>query len=51
MKAGDGRRLGYAQYGRPDGEPLFYFHGHPGSRQEARRSAGQRRHADRVGAG
>jgi pimeloyl-ACP methyl ester carboxylesterase len=33
---GDGRRLGYAQYGRPDGEPLFYFHGHPGSRLEAR---------------
>jgi pimeloyl-ACP methyl ester carboxylesterase len=33
---GDGRKLGYAQYGRPDGEPLFYFHGHPGSRLEAR---------------
>jgi pimeloyl-ACP methyl ester carboxylesterase len=33
---GDGRRLGYALYGRPDGEPLFYFHGHPGSRLEAR---------------
>jgi hypothetical protein len=33
---GDGRRLGYAQYGQPDGEPLFYFHGHPGSRLEAR---------------
>jgi pimeloyl-ACP methyl ester carboxylesterase len=32
----DGRRLGYAQYGQPDGEPLFYFHGHPGSRLEAR---------------
>jgi pimeloyl-ACP methyl ester carboxylesterase len=33
---GDGRALGYAQYGRPDGEPFFYFHGHPGSRLEAR---------------
>jgi pimeloyl-ACP methyl ester carboxylesterase len=33
---GDGRRLGYALYGRPGGEPLFYFHGHPGSRLEAR---------------
>jgi pimeloyl-ACP methyl ester carboxylesterase len=33
---GDGRRLGYAQYGRPDGEPVFYFHGHPGSRLEGR---------------
>jgi pimeloyl-ACP methyl ester carboxylesterase len=33
---GDGRRLGYARYGRADGEPFFYFHGHPGSRLEAR---------------
>lgn len=33
---GDGRRLGYAQYGAADGEPVFYFHGHPGSRLEAR---------------
>jgi pimeloyl-ACP methyl ester carboxylesterase len=32
----DGRRLGYAEYGRPDGEPFFYFHGHPGARLEAR---------------
>jgi pimeloyl-ACP methyl ester carboxylesterase len=32
----DGRRLGYAQYGQPDGEPIVYFHGHPGSRLEAR---------------
>lgn len=32
----DQRRLGYAQYGLPDGEPLFFFHGHPGSRLEAR---------------
>jgi len=32
----DGRRLGYARYGRPDGEPILYFHGHPGSRLEAR---------------
>jgi pimeloyl-ACP methyl ester carboxylesterase len=31
-----GRRLGYAQYGQPDGEPVLYFHGHPGSRLEAR---------------
>jgi pimeloyl-ACP methyl ester carboxylesterase len=33
---GDGRRLGYAEYGRPDGRPLLYFHGHPGSRLEGR---------------
>ncbi len=31
----DGRRLGVAEYGRPDGQPCFYFHGHPGSRLEA----------------
>jgi pimeloyl-ACP methyl ester carboxylesterase len=31
----DGRRLGFAEYGRSDGEPCFYFHGHPGSRFEA----------------
>jgi pimeloyl-ACP methyl ester carboxylesterase len=31
-----GRRLGYADYGQPGGEPVFYFHGHPGSRLEAR---------------
>lgn len=31
----DGRRLGYCEYGKPEGEPGFYFHGHPGSRLEA----------------
>jgi pimeloyl-ACP methyl ester carboxylesterase len=31
----DGRTLGYVEYGNPDGTPLFYFHGHPGSRFEA----------------
>jgi pimeloyl-ACP methyl ester carboxylesterase len=36
LRLRDGRRLGFDQYGRPDGEPLFYFHGHPGSRLEAR---------------
>jgi pimeloyl-ACP methyl ester carboxylesterase len=36
LQLSDGRRLGYAQYGRPDGQPIFYFHGHPGSRLEAR---------------
>jgi len=33
---GGGRRLGYAWYGQPDGEPVLYFHGHPGSRLDAR---------------
>jgi len=32
----DGRTLGYAEYGSSEGKPLFYFHGHPGSRFEAR---------------
>jgi pimeloyl-ACP methyl ester carboxylesterase len=32
----DGRSLGYAEYGDPQGLPLFYFHGWPGSRVEAR---------------
>lgn len=29
----DGRRLGYAEYGAPDGMPVLYFHGAPGSRR------------------
>ncbi|HEX6552921.1 MAG TPA: alpha/beta hydrolase [Ktedonobacteraceae bacterium] len=28
----DGRQLGYAEYGDPEGLPLLYFHGTPGSR-------------------
>jgi pimeloyl-ACP methyl ester carboxylesterase len=30
----DGRRLGFDEYGAPDGKPLFYFHGSPSSRLE-----------------
>ena len=30
----DGRVLGYAEYGAPQGRPLFYFHGWPSSRIE-----------------
>src|SRR6266542_4280596 len=37
----DGRTLGYADYGRANEKPLFYFHGHPGSRFEARFLAAQ----------
>jgi pimeloyl-ACP methyl ester carboxylesterase len=33
----DGRTLGYAEYGVPDGKPVFYFHGNPSSRLEGRR--------------
>jgi pimeloyl-ACP methyl ester carboxylesterase len=32
IKLKDGRTLGYAEYGAPDGKPVFYFHGFPGSR-------------------
>ena len=32
IKLKDGRMLGYAEYGNPDGNPVFYFHGFPGSR-------------------
>jgi pimeloyl-ACP methyl ester carboxylesterase len=28
----DGRTLAYAEYGAPNGKPVFYFHGLPGSR-------------------
>ena len=31
----NGRLLGYADYGDPAGQPIFYFHGFPGSRLEA----------------
>ena len=31
----DGRILGFAEYGKRDGNPVFYFHGHPGCRFEA----------------
>lgn len=30
----NGRKLGYDEYGVPDGKPLFYFHGSPSSRVE-----------------
>lgn len=36
IKLSDGRNLGYSEYGSSKGEVLFYFHGHPGSRLEAR---------------
>jgi pimeloyl-ACP methyl ester carboxylesterase len=32
IKLKDGRMLGYGEYGAPEGKPVFYFHGHPGSR-------------------
>ena len=32
IKLKDGRTLGYAEYGAPQGKPIFYFHGFPSSR-------------------
>jgi pimeloyl-ACP methyl ester carboxylesterase len=32
LELSDGRSLGYAEYGPSDGDPLFFFHGTPGSR-------------------
>jgi pimeloyl-ACP methyl ester carboxylesterase len=32
----DGRQLGYAEYGDPDGMPLLFFHGTPGSRLQVK---------------
>ena len=32
IKLKGGRTLGYAEYGAPEGSPVFYFHGFPGSR-------------------
>lgn len=35
----DGRSLAWCEYGRPDGIPVFYFHGIPGSRIDNRVTA------------
>lgn len=32
LKLPDGRRLGYAEYGDPEGKAIFEFHGNPSSR-------------------
>ena len=32
----DGRKLSYSDLGEPNGKPVFYFHGSPGSRLEAK---------------
>ncbi len=36
LPLGDGRVVGYAEFGDPGGNPLLYCHGLPGSRLEAR---------------
>ena len=37
---GDGRRLCFAEFGDRQGKPVFYFHGFPGSRLEAKLADG-----------
>ena len=32
IRLDDGRILGFLECGDPDGKPVFYFHGFPGSR-------------------
>jgi pimeloyl-ACP methyl ester carboxylesterase len=39
IKLNDGRTLGYAEYGDPQGKPVLYFHGLPSSRLEGNRPA------------
>jgi len=34
IQLANGRKLAYCEYGDPDGKPVFYFHGTPGSRYE-----------------
>lgn len=34
LKLADGRVLGFAEYGDPEGTPLLFFHGYPSSRLE-----------------
>ncbi len=41
----DGRALAYCEFGDPDGLPMFYFHGFPGSRLEGAVAANSARRA------
>ena len=43
---GDGRILAFAEYGRAQGRPIFFFHGWPSSRLEAEMLAGTARKLD-----
>ena len=36
VRLGDGRVLGYAEFGAPNGRPIFVFHGSPGARLQVR---------------
>jgi pimeloyl-ACP methyl ester carboxylesterase len=47
VRVGGGRKLGVAEFGPPDGQALFWFHGTPGARRQIPEAA--RRLADRDG--
>jgi pimeloyl-ACP methyl ester carboxylesterase len=34
IQLASGRRITFAEYGRPDGRPVFWFHGTPGARRQ-----------------
>jgi pimeloyl-ACP methyl ester carboxylesterase len=42
----DGRRLSFAEFGARQGKPVFYFHGFPGSRLEAKLADGISRESE-----
>ena len=48
VELADGTRIGYAEVGNPDGPPVVYLHGNPGSRLEVDLPA-FRRAAERLG--
>src|SRR4051812_22843398 len=41
----DGRKLAWCEYGDPDGAPVLYFHGTPGSRIDPRPTSDEMRAA------
>ncbi len=47
LQLGDGRRLGFAEFGPPDGRPVLWFHGTPGARRQVPPTA--RAAADELG--
>ncbi len=49
LRLADGRTLACLELGDPEGSPVLYFHGYPGSRLEGRLAAGAaRRHGLRL---
>ena len=34
VRLDDGRHIGFAEFGTPDGKPIFWFHGTPGAKRQ-----------------